>query len=277
MDGVYTETVTVQARDCDSLRHVNNAVYIDYLHEATLRAHGVTRETAPDAVMTGLSAEYKAAAVYGDRLTVTTWAAEARGGYITRCYEIDRPSDERRVLAARAAWRLPAKLPPLVADRPAPLKPFTPPVEAETVPFFWRHRIRRYQLDMRGVAGVTAYLNWLEEATFRAAGAAGWPTDRMWDENLIILQYRRDIEFFGDAGLGAVIEIESRYVYDGRIRGMWRHEIYRLGDGGERALVARDYSTGAFLDRDLHPRMGIPAVAQRLRGGPLDGKPTQEA
>ncbi len=277
MDGVYTAIVTVQARDCDSLRHVNNAVYIDYLHEATLLAHGVSREAAPDVMLTALSVEYKAAAVYGDALTVTTWATGVQDGHVTRCYEIDRPSDGRRVLSARATWRAPGDPPPLVANRAAPLKPFAPPAEAEAVPFFWRHRIRRYQLDMRGVAAVTAYLNWLEEATFRAAGAAGWPADRMWGENLLILQYRHDIEFFGDAGLGDVVEIESRYVYDGRIRGTWRHEIHRLGEDGARTLLARDYSTGAFLDRDLRPRLGAPEIAAALRAGPLDGRLTQEA
>lgn len=277
MDGVYTETVTVQARDCDSLRHVNNAIYIDYLHEATLRAHGVTREMAADVVMAALSAEYKAAAVYGDTLAITTWATEAVDGGITRCYEIDRADDGRRVLAARATWRIPGEPPTLAPDRPAPLKLFAPPDEAEATPFLWRHRIRRYQLDMRAVAGATAYLNWLEEATFRAADAAGWPIDRMWDDNLVILQYRHDCEFFTDAGLGDVIEIESRYVYSGRLRGTWRHDIYRLGEMGERTLLMRDYSTGAFLDRDLHPRTGIAEIAMALRGGPLDGQPTQEA
>lgn len=277
MDGVYTETVTVQARDCDSLRHVNNAIYIDYLHEATLRAHGVSREMAAEVVMTALSAEYKAAARYGDRLAITTWVTEAAEGRVSRYYEIDRAEDGRRVLAARATWRIPGEPPPLVANRPVPLKPFVPPHEAAAAAFVWRHRIRRYQLDMRGVASVTAYLNWLEEATFRAAGAAGWPTGRMWHENLIILQYRRDSEFFADAGLGDAIEIESRYVYHARLRGTWRHDIYRLEEAGERRLLMRDYSTGAFLDRDLHPRTGIAEIAEALRGGPLDGQPTQEA
>lgn len=279
MDGIYATTVQVQARDCDSLRHVNNAVYVEYLREATLKAHSVTEVTAPDVVMTCLSIEYKTPAVYDDTLEIVTWASEAVGDRVIRHYRITRPADGRPVVAATAAWHFPSLPPPLVTDAALPLKPFAAPDETEAVPFTWRQRVQRGHLDLRGVASVTSYLNWLEEATFRAAGAAGWSWQRMWDNDLVILQYRRDTQFLADAGLGDTIEIQSRYVFHARLRGAWRHAAYRLpppASGQPPLLLLRDYSTGVFLDTQFRPRAGVEGMAAALRAGALDGKPTQE-
>ncbi len=130
-------------------------------------------------------------------------------------------------------------------DMPLPLKPFAPTPDNGAHPFYWRHRVRLYELDVTSRVGTAVYFNWLEEATFWAANVVGWPLERMKDEDFITFQYRHDAELFEGASQGDEIEIVSRLINVKPIRGTWVHEIFRPAT---KTLLMRDYSTGAFLD-----------------------------
>ena len=271
----------VRAYECDSLGHVNNAVYIQYVHQATLDALGVADDRgegfwSPRA----LAVEYHAPTRYGDILTVTTWVLDADDLRVTRAYTIGRGADDARVASARIVWEYRDRAthaPRSVSDehraaatdRPAPLNPFVAPGDDGARPFRWRHTVRRYELDATDRVDVAVYFNWLEETTFRAAHVVGWSLEKMRAANVITLQHRHDAEFLGTASNGDEVEIVSRLIDVRRVRGTWIHKIYRLATN---TLLVRDYSTGTFLDRDGKVRVPPKAMMDALVRGEPTGR-----
>lgn len=111
---------------------------------------------------------------------------------------------------------------------------------------------------------MAGYFNWLEEATFRAANIAGWPLERMREDDFIAFQYRHDVEFFQSIGYPDEVDIVSRLVDVRRARGTWIHEVFAVGDG---ALLMRDHSTGASLRWDGRLRPVPAEMMEALRRG----------
>jgi acyl-CoA thioesterase FadM len=86
-----------------------------------------------------------------------------------------------------------------------------------------------------------------------ACAEVGWPLERMFAADLMIVQIRHDTEFHQSLRPGERVEVVSRICDLRLLKGTWCHEIYRLhpetdADAGEKELVARDYSAGAFLN-----------------------------
>jgi acyl-CoA thioesterase FadM len=52
------------------------------------------------------------------------------------------------------------------------------------------HRVQHYELDTTDCANAATLLNWVEEATFRATNAAGWPIERMRAADFMSVQRR---------------------------------------------------------------------------------------
>lgn len=250
MSAIFAERVRVRAHECDTLGHANNAVYIQYLQQATFDAIGAPRANSPMPVLRKLSIEYFTPALYGDELEIATWVMECAVSGFSRGYSITRPADRASVAGARIEWEGPSGTIPADgglehALMPLPLKPFTQPRDNGARPFFQALAVRRYELDSTGSVGVSVYFNWLEEATFRAAKFVGWPLERMRSNDFVTFQFRHDAEFTDAAREGDKIVIESRLIDVRRVRGTWLHEVRRAET---RALIMRDYSTGAFLD-----------------------------
>jgi acyl-CoA thioester hydrolase len=264
MSAEFTQTVRVRAYECDSLGHVNNSVYLQYLQQATLDALGWREDGMFLPMPRALSAEYQTPARYGDELRVSTWLAPHGGADTARGYEITRAGDGASVLRAEMIWdgSPPADTP--AAERALPLKPFARPRDNGALPWFWRHVVRRYELEPSQGAQLAAYFHWLEEATFRTAHVSGWSMERLRAENFVTLQYRHDAEFFEPARNGDEIEISSRLFDVRRVRATWIHELHRVAD---RRLLARDYSTGAFLDWQGAIRAAPPGMMERLTRG----------
>lgn len=127
------------------------------------------------------------------------------------------------------------------------LKPFTLPDDNGSHRYRWQHSVRRYELDSTGQVDIAAWYHWLEEATFRATEAAGWPLARMREIDFMSFQRRHDTTFFSSAQpalVGDEVGIISRLAEVRRIRGVWLHEMYHARSG---ALLTRDYSTGTLV------------------------------
>ncbi|HZQ05273.1 MAG TPA: acyl-CoA thioesterase [Anaerolineae bacterium] len=259
MTALFTQRVRVRAYECDSLGHVNNAAYLNYLQQATLDAQGIVDDRHAVPSVRALSIEYQTPARYGDELDVTTWrGAELRG------YEITRVSDGAVVVRAQMEWGGDEVRSEETDTQAMPLKPLGQLRDNGARAWFWRHRVRRYEVDATQSVNLAVYFNWLEEATFRTAHVSGWTMERLRAENFITLQYRHDAEFFTPVRNGEEIEIVSRLFDVRRVRATWIHELRRTEDG---TLILRDYSTGAFLDWQGNIRSAPQGMMERLTEG----------
>lgn len=255
-----TTALHVRSYECDSLGHVNNAVYLQYLQHATHASLGAALNARK------LAIEYHAPARDADELKIATWIASITGECISCGYEITRPSDHASIVRAQIEWNNPerGKFALETDHRPVPLKPFVPTSDNGAKPFRWRHELRRYELDSSNQASLAVYFNWLEQATYGYCEQVGWGIERLRKEDFIVLQRRHDAEFFAPARYGDQIEIVSRLIEMRRVRGTWVHEATRLTD---KQLVMRDYSTGAFVDWNGNIKPALAPMMNALING----------
>lgn len=265
MAALFANRLRVRSYECDSLGHVNNSVYLQYLQQTTLDARDWRADSVMLTLPRALSVEYQTPARYGDELEISTWLTRVENSRATYGYEITRVGDGMTVLRAQIEWEF-ARAPdnPVMAERTLPLKTFVIPRDNGARPWFWKHVVARYELDATGGAQLAAYFHWLEEATFRTAHLSGYTMEKMRSENFITLQYRHDAVFFEPARNGDEIEITSRLFDVRRVRGTWIHEMRRVHDN---TLLVRDYSTGAFLDWQGSIRPAPVGMMERLMEG----------
>lgn len=107
----FTTTLRVRHYEMDALRHVNNAVYLHYLEQATIEHSeqlGITLERYEQLggvfILRKMEIDYRLPAVAGDTLTITTWVKEIRGPRAIRAYEIRRQADNKLIVSAEALW-----------------------------------------------------------------------------------------------------------------------------------------------------------------------------
>lgn len=261
----------VRVYECDALGHVNNAVYLAYLQQATTEAWG---ELAPVFwELRRLTIEYLVPALSGDELEIMAWSQGMENGRPVCGYAIRRVTDQKPIARALAVWtwldpqthqpQSPISWPISVPDGCAPPKPLhLPPDRLGARSFRWQHTVRRYELDASGHVNPVEILRWIEETKFTASASVGWTVERLLEADSIIVQIRHDTEFFVPLTFGDPVEIISR-IYDlRRVKGMWRHEVYRDGE-----LVTLDYSSGAFLSRVGRPSPAPKAMLEALVKG----------
>jgi acyl-CoA thioester hydrolase len=100
----YTKTIEVQFRDCDSLAHVNNAVYITYFEVARFAycrdALGFTPDDATGSdsfIIARVECNFRSQARLGDLLDVRIRIGEIGRSSFTFEYEIVQQADGRVV------------------------------------------------------------------------------------------------------------------------------------------------------------------------------------
>lgn len=127
----FRKRTCVQWRDLDSVGHVNNATYGDYIENAARQALAIrgwspARCTAAgfDLTTQQLRIEYRQPALFNDILEISTWLAEVGPNAMMRHTTLRRVEDDELLVQASARWgcvdsvaRRPSALPPaLVAD-----------------------------------------------------------------------------------------------------------------------------------------------------------------
>jgi acyl-CoA thioester hydrolase len=278
-DSVFTWQARVRVYECDALGHVNNTVYLHYIQQATAEAWACLGACGWE--LRSLATEYLAPAYSRDDLEVRAWSDGVDGCLLACGYDVTRPRDGRLILRARATWASPpagsgaSSLPdwrsaPIALTRVAPLR--LAPDRLSAHRFGWTHTVCAYELDGRGCANPVQVLRWVEEAKYVACREVGWPLDRMFDADLLIVQVRHDSEFYAPLRAGERVEVVSRVCSLRLFKGTWCHEIYRLhpggaADDGEKEIVAQDYSTGAFLNCAGSPHPAPKAMLDALLRG----------
>jgi acyl-CoA thioester hydrolase len=248
----------VRNYECDLLGHVNNAVYVHYLQQATAKAWGSAAPVIWE--LRRLAMEYVAPAFGGDELAVSAWPDGLEDGLLVSGYAVRRLADGQTLARARAAWAwldhgthgpqpLPAAWPAGATKDAPPVSPLrVGPDSLGARAYRWTHTVRYYEADSSGRANPAEVLYWLQEAKYVACGEVGWPLERIRDAGCVIVQIRHDTEFLEPLMPGDEVEIVSRVYEVRRVSGTWRQEIYRSG-----RLVATEYSAGAFLNLALRP------------------------
>ncbi len=149
-DGRPIHTMRMRVRHHEVVHlHVNHAVYLHYLEEATQEhneALGLSIKHLADE-LGGLfmvrhhDITYQGAATFGDWLTVTTWVDEVSGPRLVRGYAIHHEESSLLLVAARTTWvfvalesNRPLRVPGVVHDRVLPRARHEPPCEGQGTP-----------------------------------------------------------------------------------------------------------------------------------------------
>jgi YbgC/YbaW family acyl-CoA thioester hydrolase len=268
--------IHVRPGDCDALGHVNNAAYINYLEQAfaeAVAALGYDTDWRREGEFTwqlrSLSIEYRAPAVFGDRLSAEIWLQEADlkapafGFEIQRTAGVGSAESSGAICAARSVWRRvsrqigePVSCPEAVLDgfsksggslpRPFDLPEASPEIRA----YDWNHDVAVYEPGVSGWVRAEAIYHWLQVSVDAACTQAGWPLERRLAEGFVVFQTRHDSQFFAFPKYGDRVRVTSRAIEVRRLRGTWLQELRRMPQG---ELLGRDYSTGVFLSPDGRP------------------------
>lgn len=107
----FITQLRVRHYELDTLGHVNNAVYQNYLEQAAIEHSehlGLNleryRELGGVFVMRRVEIDYLRPAIAGDRLEITTWVQEMRGTRAIRRYEIRKQNSDDLLVTAEALW-----------------------------------------------------------------------------------------------------------------------------------------------------------------------------
>jgi acyl-CoA thioester hydrolase len=110
MEKFITE-LRVRHYEMDTLGHVNNAVYQNYLEQAAIEHSehvGLNlekyRELGGVFVLQRIEIEYLRPAFAGDLLSITTWVEEMKGSRAKRYYEIRHLQKDKLLVKAEAVW-----------------------------------------------------------------------------------------------------------------------------------------------------------------------------
>lgn len=274
MTHIYTRPFRVRHYELDSLGHVNNAVYLNYLQQAAMEASadaGYSLDRYEEMGVLWLVretiVEYGRPATYGDTLLVKTWVSDFKRVQSHREYHLTHGISGETVVRARTKWAFlaqetltPRRIPAEMIETFRPngetivrhLKPGQgeKPVEG-TRRYLTRRRVQHYELDPAQHVNNAVPLNWVEQAFYDACSAAGHPPDRLArDSGLIFLVRRNQIDYRQPALAGDEIEITSWVNTMARTHGTWIHEMRRAAD---QVLLTRIHSTGAFVNPDGRP------------------------
>jgi acyl-CoA thioester hydrolase len=111
MSTVFDLEITVQAKDIDSLGHVNNVVYMHWMQDVAT-AHidalglGVKQYLELKHAMVAVEhhVQYRKAAFEGEKIVLRTWLDDVNALYSFRQYVFYRPQDQSVLFMGNTKW-----------------------------------------------------------------------------------------------------------------------------------------------------------------------------
>ncbi|MDD2944714.1 acyl-CoA thioesterase [Acinetobacter haemolyticus] len=111
MSTVFDLEITVQAKDIDSLGHVNNVVYMHWMQDvatAHIEALGLGlneyMELKHAMVAVEHHVQYRKAAFEGEKIILRTWLDDINALYSFRQYVFYRPQDQSVLFMGNTKW-----------------------------------------------------------------------------------------------------------------------------------------------------------------------------
>ncbi|WP_297805000.1 thioesterase family protein [uncultured Polaribacter sp.] len=106
MKNVFTLKITVSSKDIDTLKHVNNLVYVKWMDKIAIEHYAFLTKDNPLPqyvwVVTRHEIDYLKQATLGDKITVKTWVGETKG--ITSIRFMNFYKDNLLLVKAKTVW-----------------------------------------------------------------------------------------------------------------------------------------------------------------------------
>ena len=106
MKNVFTLKITVSSKDIDTLKHVNNLVYVKWMDKIATEHYAFLTKDNPLPqyvwVVTRQEIDYLKQATLGDKITVKTWVGETNG--ITSIRFMNFYKDNLLLVKAKTVW-----------------------------------------------------------------------------------------------------------------------------------------------------------------------------
>jgi acyl-CoA thioester hydrolase len=278
MELKHTSHYRVRFYECDAVGHLNNTIYVKYMHDAANQASkavGLDRDDYQRIHRSWLVREtkidYLTPVLYGDVLNVTTWVSDMHRVRSLRMYEFNKSSSGELVARAETDWVFidtetgsPVKIPEEIehaylGNQSMPLRRarrnFPPaPMEAKEV-FRINRSVEWRDLDPWGHVNNAVYLAYIEDCGMKIAQAYDWPWKRMSAENFTIVARTHHIEYRQPAYLDDLLEISTWVSEVRRSTGMRHYVIRRPMD---QALIATCHSLYVWVDLKTNRPIRIP-------------------
>ncbi len=106
----FSQTIQVKASAIDSLSHVNNVTYLQWIQDIAEKhwLNSTQEETRKNLIWVVVShfIEYKSPAFENEILILTTWVENYKGVTSERHTEITRKSDHKLIVKSKTIWCL---------------------------------------------------------------------------------------------------------------------------------------------------------------------------
>ena len=106
MKNVFTLKITVSSKDIDTLKHVNNLVYVKWMDKIATEHYAFLTKDNPLPqyvwVVTRHEIDYLKQATLGDKITVKTWVGETKG--VTSVRFMNFYKDNLLLVKAKTVW-----------------------------------------------------------------------------------------------------------------------------------------------------------------------------
>ncbi len=249
----YDTSFDIRHYECDAFAHVNHGVYLQWMQEAALRAlamagHDVSRAHSGERFfrMRFNDITYYKPLVYGDSVRVHTEVVEACASHIRNIYDITDARTGSLAASGICEWVLmdtqtltPRPIPDflieILGDRgphqPPAIEPLPPDPPLPEFVYTLEHAVEWRDLDFSKLVNGAAVMDQLENISWRAGAAMGWPMSRMMamQQGFVARRYR--IQYLQAAGLGDILRVATWASQPRRATGTRHYTIHNDQDG----------------------------------------------
>ncbi len=249
----YEAFFDIRHYECDAFGHVNHGVYLQWMQEAALKALAAAgfdithpRPDQPLFQMRENDITYYKPLAYGNAVRVCTRVLEANASHIRNGYVIYDASSGETAAKGVSEWVLmqgdslaihPVPESLIQAMHPGPIDPAPPPEPFPPAPpppefvYTLERAVEWRDLDFSRLVNGAAYMYFLENISWRAGEAMGWPMTRMMSMGQGFVARRYRTLYLHPARLGDVLRVATWAGQPRRATGMRYYTIHHAESG----------------------------------------------
>lgn len=279
MSATFLHHIPVRYQDCDAYGIVNGVNYLHYMLETTMAhnaAHGYTFEKWLGEgivwVIRDTEVEFLHPIRYGDTVEVRVKVGDLRRASVARYYEMTIQGSKNLAARARSEFAVAS----LEAQRPVPIpqdmisaffpdgapqpdsvrRRFPKAPQAPPEVLRWRTTVEWRDLDAQRHVGNSTYLSYMQMALLDQNERAGWPIERLLEQNQAGVMQWMHVQYQGQASIGDVVEVASYFSALGNSSCTRHDTVTRISDG---AALARGHTRWIWMDLGSWEALPIPS------------------